>query len=162
MHVNLVNPESNLEEIKLVAQSAFQNTPDSSLEEWFSFSEMKDNLKSGRGLCVKSESDSGEIVGMLYAQQESPINGKEGLEKWVIVIAAVLPKFSGQGVGTELLRKIEVEVKHKGALKLFTYTNKDDQKVIDFYKKNGFVDAGWIKDYQYGKNNSAVFLLKYL
>ena len=45
---------------------------------------------------------------------------------------------------------------------MFTYTNKTDEKVINFYRKNGYEDAGWIKDYQYGKDNSAAFLLKSL
>ncbi len=45
---------------------------------------------------------------------------------------------------------------------MFTFTNKEDERVINFYRKNGYEDAGWVKDYQYGKNNSAVFLLKYL
>lgn len=45
---------------------------------------------------------------------------------------------------------------------MFVYTNKDDEQVINFYKKNNYEDAGYIKDYQYGKNNSAAFLLKYL
>ena len=45
---------------------------------------------------------------------------------------------------------------------MFVFTNKEDKKVINFYKKNGYKDAGWVKDYQYGKNNSAIFLLKYI
>jgi ribosomal protein S18 acetylase RimI-like enzyme len=137
-------------------------TPDSSLEEWFSFDEMVKMIESGRGLAVKCESDEGEVVGMTYAQQESPINGKEGLEKWVIVIAAVKPDVTGGGVGSALLKELERQVKARGAVKMFTYTNKDDEKVVNFYRKNGYEDAGWIRDYQYGRDNSAVFLLKYL
>ncbi len=45
---------------------------------------------------------------------------------------------------------------------MFIFTNKDDDQVVNFYKKCGYKDAGWIKDYQYGKGNSAVFLLKHL
>ena len=58
--------------------------------------------------------------------------------------------------------RVEKEIKLLGCKKLFVFTNKEDERVINFYKKNGFSDAGWIKDYQYGQNNSAVFLLKYL
>jgi ribosomal protein S18 acetylase RimI-like enzyme len=99
---------------------------------------------------------------MIYAQQENPINGKEGTEKWVIVILAVDPNTKGQGIGSELLHAIEAESAKSGATKLFVYTNKGDEDVVGFYKRNGFGDAGWVRDYQHGKDNDAVFLLKHL
>jgi len=99
---------------------------------------------------------------MIYAQQENPINGKEGLDKWVIVIAAVKAGVTGSGIGSGLLKTMEEHAREQKASKMFVYTNKDDDKVIHFYQKNGYEDAGWIRDYQYGRGNSAVFLLKYL
>jgi ribosomal protein S18 acetylase RimI-like enzyme len=80
----------------------------------------------------------------------------------VIVLLGVDPKFIGKGIGSFLLKELEKELKDRKIKKLFTFTNKSDEEVIHFYRKNGFHDAGWIKDYQYGKDNSAVFLLKYL
>jgi ribosomal protein S18 acetylase RimI-like enzyme len=123
---------------------------------------MQKVIEERRGICIKATDDLGQIVGMVYAQQENPINGKEGLEKWVIVIAAVKPDQTGSGVGTGLLKAIEEHAKNRGATKMFVYTNKDDEEVVHFYQKNNYEDAGWIKNYQYGKDNSAVFLLKYL
>lgn len=148
--------------LKSVAKKAFSSTADSSLEQWFSFDVMQEILKKGLGICIKASDDNGNIIGMTFAQQESPINGHESKEKWVIVIAAVSPENSGQGIGSALLNSLEEEIRKTGATKLFVYTNKDDDKVINFYRKNGYEDAGWIKDYQYGKGNSAVFLLKHL
>lgn len=152
----------DLETIQEVAQRAFSSTPDSSLSEWFSFESMQEYIKNGRGLCLKAVNENNKIVGMMYAQQESPINGKEGLEKWVVILAAVTPEASGSGIGAYLLKEMETQAIERGAVKMFVYTNKDDERVIHFYQKNGYEDAGWIRDYQYGKGNSAVFLLKYL
>lgn len=123
---------------------------------------MIEYIQQGRGMCLKAITDENEVVGMIYAQQENPINGKEGLDKWVIVIAAVKAGVTGNGIGSGLLKAMEEYVKKQCASKMFVYTNKDDEKVINFYQKNGYEDAGWIRDYQYGKGNSAVFLLKYL
>ncbi len=153
---------TDLESVVAVANSSFSATPDSSLEEWFSFNQMQEYIQQGRGMCLKATSENGEIVGMIYAQQENPINGKEGLDKWVIVIAAVKAGETGSGIGSGLLKAMEEYVRQQGASKLFVYTNKEDETVVNFYRKNGYEDAGWIRDYQYGQGNSAVFLLKYL
>lgn len=162
MNYSLISLPEDLPAIRSVAETSFSITPDSSLEEWFSFDEMQNAIKIGRGTCIKAVDDTGDTVGMIYSQQENPINGKEGLDKWVIVITAVNPNQTGTGVGSGLLQAIEEHAKQNGASKMFVYTNKDDEKVIHFYQKNGYEDAGWIKDYQYGQGNSAVFLLKYL
>ncbi len=152
----------DLLEVRNVAESSFSITSDFSLDEWFSFDEMKKMIEQKRGICLKAISDENEVIGMIYAQQENPINGREGLEKWVIVIAAVKAGAEGNGVGSSLLKEMEKYAKENGAIKMFVYTNKDDERVVHFYQKNGYEDAGWIRDYQYGTENSAVFLLKYL
>jgi len=162
MQVTPIDLTKDLDEVKKVAVSAFGSTPDASLDEWFSFNEMEEQIKKDKGFCLKAVSDEEEIVGILYAQYENPINGKEGMDKWVIVIAAVDPRVEGKGVGSALLRAIEQQARQRNVSKMFVYTNKGDEQVINFYRKNGYEDAGYIKDYQYGKGNSAVFLLKYL
>lgn len=162
MKYSLISLSEDFSAIRSVAEASFSVTPDSSLDEWFSFDEMQNAIKLGRGACIKALDNSGKTVGMIYAQQENPINGKEGLDKWVVVIAAVNPDQTGTGVGSGLLQAMEEHAKKQGASKMFVYTNKDDDKVVHFYQKNGYEDAGWIKDYQYGQGNSAVFLLKYL
>ena len=162
MKILEIDLEKDLIAVETVAQKSFSVTPDAALDEWFDFGYMAKMIKEGRGLCLKAEADNNDIAGMIFALQESPINGKEGVEKWVIIIAAVDPKYTDQGVGSLLLQKLEAMAKARGVKKMLTYTNKDDTKVINFYRKNGYEDAGWIKDYQYGKDNSAAFLLKYL
>jgi ribosomal protein S18 acetylase RimI-like enzyme len=162
MKKDLLKNNEDTTTIENLAQKAFGESPDSDISNWFSFDEMMKTIESQRGVCVLANAEDGKLLGFVYAQQESPINGAEGIEKWVIVITAVDPEFSGQGVGSFLLSEIEEEAKSKDAKKMFVYTNKGDVSVVKFYKKNGYSDAGWIKDYQYGQNNSAVFLLKHL
>ena len=148
-------------ELRQIAESAFVGD-DSNIDKWFSFDEMIKNIGSGRGACIMALSENGAVLGFIYAEQESPINGIEGREKWVIVITAIEPNLSGKGIGTALLNAIETQAKLNNVLKLFVYTNKDDIKVINFYIKNGYSEAGQITDYQYGRSNTPIFLLKYL
>jgi len=148
--------------LRQVAESGFSSTTDANLDNWFSFEEMERMISQGRGTCIKAVDEEYKILGMIYAQQENPINGKEGLEKWVINIISVDPNATGKGIGSGLLEALENYAKNRGCIKMFVYTNKSDEHIVNFYKKNGYSDAGWIKDYQYGKNNSAVFLIKYL
>jgi len=157
-----INFPDDFDTVKKVVQSAFSSTSDSSLSEWLSFSEMEKMIIQKRGMCIKAVDSRNNIIGSIYAQQENPINGREGLEKWVIVALAVNPNDSGKGIGSGLIKAMEQYAKKHGAIKMFAYTNKEDDRVVHFYKNNGYQDAGWIKDYQYGKDNSAIFLLKYL
>jgi len=162
MKIFQIDADNDMEIVESVAKSAFSETPDASLDNWISFSYMKKTIKEGRGYGLKAVDNNEQVAGIIYAQQENPINGKEGEEKWVIIIAAVAPQYSGKGIGSLLLFDLELLARKHKVKKLFTFTNKGDEQVINFYKKNGYIDAGWIKDYQYGKDNSAVFLLKYL
>ena len=109
---------------------------------------------------MKATDENGEVVGIIHAQQENPVYGREGTEKWVITNIAVVSPASGKGVGSQLLEAIEAEIKKRGGVKLFVHTNVGDNRVIRFYYKNGYKNAGTILDYYYA--GSAVFLLKSL
>jgi len=67
-------------ELEAIAKKAFRATNDSSIEGWFSFAEMRGAIESQRGMCLKAVSDDEKVLGFIYAQPESPINGVEGLE----------------------------------------------------------------------------------
>jgi ribosomal protein S18 acetylase RimI-like enzyme len=160
-YTTVVIPD-DLKVVQAVAEAAFSDTPDSSLDEWFDFKEMARQIEIKRGMCIKAINEQDEVVGMIYGQQENPIHNSEGREKWVISIIGVHPKAKGMKVGSHLITAFESYAKDHGAIKLFVFTNKSDEEIKKFYQKNGYKDAGWIMDYQYGENNSAVFLLKYL
>ncbi len=162
MKIESVIFPQDVREVELVTRDAFSETDDASLAEWLSFGEMENVINKGDGICLKAVDDTGRILGVIYAEQERPSNGNEGVEKWVIILAAVLREESGKKIGSQLLSEIEKIVRDSDGVKMFVFTNEGDERVICFYKKNGYKDAGRIQDYQYGKGNSAVFLLKYL
>ena len=159
MEIRQVDPGRDLKQVRMVTVKSFSETPDSSIDEWFSMEELGKSLVEGRGICFVAV-DNEEFVGVIHAMQENPINGREGIEKWVITNLAVVPSATGRGMGGKLLVEIEREAKGRGAKKMFVHTNLDDERVIHFYEKNGYEKAGEIKDYYYA--GSAVFLLKYL
>lgn len=161
MHTELLKSDNQMSELRSIAERAFGKTSDANISEWFSFDEMAAQIRANRGACVVIL-NNGRTIGFVYTQQESPINGLEGEEKWVIVIMAIEPEFAGQGAGSLLLEATEQIARGRSATKMFVYTNEDDEKVIHFYAKNGYQNAGRINDYQYGYGNSAVFLLKHL
>ena len=159
MEIVPIDLKVDLQEVERVVEEGFSNTPDSKLSDWFSFSEMSSSIEKETGVCLKYV-EGGEIIGMVHAQEENPINGREGREKWVIICIAVTPENKGKGVGSKLLLVIEAEARKHGASKLFVHTNKNDERVIRFYLKNGYRTAGTINNYYY--DGSAIFFLKNL
>lgn len=144
-----------------LVERAFADGKDAKVSDWFSFPEMATTIERGRGVCLVAR-DRQSIQAVIYAQQENPINGPEGREKWVIVLAAVEPDQAGFGLGSALLGALEMAARVRGAHKMFVYTNDTDTRVIRFYERRGHEVAGLIRDYQHGAHNSAVFLLKHL
>lgn len=162
MKLDEFNPSDSTVCLENIANKAFSGSGDSDISEWFSFEEMLSSIKMGRGVCLKCVNEGGDVVGFIYAQQENPINGREGVEKWAIIITAVDPLESRNGIGTALLDGIEGIARARNVRKMFVSTNKNDDGVMSFYHKNGYSDAGYVRDYQHGEGNSALFLLKYL
>ncbi len=162
MEYKAIKIPEDLSAIRKVCEAAFTEGGDANIDIWFSFEEMLRNIAMLRGCCLKAVDEKEEICGTIYAQAESPINGPEGLEKWVINLMAVHPDSAGQGIGSALISALEQEARRWGIIKIFIFANETDLPVQRFYQKNGYQPAGRIQDYQYGENNSAVFLLKYL
>jgi len=142
-------------------KKSFKGSEDAHMENWFSYDEMLANIGTGRGVCLFA-SDNGVICASVYAQTENPINGREGTEKWIINLLAVLPEYEGRGVGTKLIYAIEEHARNKGAIKIFVTTNEPDRPVQLFYMGRGYNFAGRVEDYQYGEGNTAMFFMKYL
>jgi ribosomal protein S18 acetylase RimI-like enzyme len=153
---------NDLNAIKATIQNAFKNTTDGQISNWLSFPYMETMIHQNRGLGIKAMDENNRITGIIYAQQENPVNGLEGEEKWSIIVLAVLPEYIGLGTGSSLIKELENKLYHRNVRKLFTFTNVQDKETITFYEKNGFSIAGVIREYQYGKGNNACFLMKYL
>lgn len=162
MKIEILKPGDSLRPIVTITEKAFSASADADISKWLDFDEIARLVSEGRGVCMRALGEEGEVVGAVYAQQESPVNGEEGREKWVVIILSVDPGLSNQGIGSQLMLSVEEEVLSRGAKKMFIYTNETDESVIRFYHKCGYQNAGRVQDYQFGKENSAVFLLKYL
>ncbi|NQZ85662.1 MAG: GNAT family N-acetyltransferase [Nanoarchaeales archaeon] len=158
-----INLDKDIEKLKEVVTLSFSQTEDSNYKEWFSFKQMYKSINENIGVCIKATNNIGEIVGLIYAEQENPINAIEGTEKWVISILAIIPELTGKQIGSNLILNLETYAKTQNVKKIFVYTNMEDSKVINFYKNNNYKEVGYIKGYQGGDtNNDAIFLLKYL
>lgn len=162
MKIKPIEIPQDIQEMVSVTQDAFANSGDASLSDWLSFKEIEKQISDKRGICLKATDENEKILGITYAEHDRPVNGREGLEKWVVILAAVLKSESGKKIGSQLLSSLEETIRSLGGIKIFIFTNEGDKQVINFYRKNGYKDAGRVEDYQYGKGNSAVFLLKHL
>jgi ribosomal protein S18 acetylase RimI-like enzyme len=146
-----------LNDFQQVITLAFSSTPDEDLGEWYSFNKVEKSLDSSMGkafLAVKENI----TVGAVHAQPESPIFGKEGLNKWQITNIGVLPSHQRQGIGGRLLKTIEDEAKRIKVEKLIVHTNPDDRRAVSFYIKYDYKPVGIIEDYYY--RGPAQFFIK--
>ena len=162
MTFHTITLPKDLISIEETIQNAFKNTSDAEISNWLSFSYMETMINQNRGMGIKGMDENNQVTGVIYAQQENPVNGKEGEEKWSIIVLAVLPEYVGRGIGSLLIKELENKLRHHNVKKLFTFTNEYDKDTIKFYEKNGYSVAGVIREYQYGDGNNACFLMKYL
>jgi len=74
---------------------------------------------------------SGKIIG--YAQA--------GFEKkrWEVLRIYVDPKFARKGIGTKLLKQIEVFLRKKKAKEYLIYPHNENKIAVGFYNKYGFI-----------------------
>jgi len=66
------------------------------------------------------------------------LSGYDGHRGWVYYVA-VHPDFRRQHIGERLMKRVEVELKNIGCPKLNLQVRSDNQIVIDFYKKLGYL-----------------------
>lgn len=63
------------------------------------------------------------------------------------------PDYQGQGIGRQLINHVQKIATEKGAERISLEVNADDRKLIDWYKKAGFVSTELLSDYyEYGKD----------
>ena len=70
------------------------------------------------------------------------------------------PDYTGQGIGTLALEKLEVEAKKRGIKKLLADISSENTSSIKFHEKNGFVEFGQLKDI--GKKFNKYFSVVYM
>jgi len=63
-----INLSNDLDKLNILVSKAFSSTSDSSIKEWFSFTEMAQMISKNRGICIKAIDNNNNLVGMIYAQ----------------------------------------------------------------------------------------------
>ena len=87
-------------------------------------------IKNNDGLFYVAEQDN-KIIGTV-------ISGYDGHRGWIYSLA-VHPKFRRKGIGTSLVNKALIKLEKLGCLKVNLQINRDNNNVIGFYEKNGFL-----------------------
>jgi GNAT superfamily N-acetyltransferase len=60
---------------------------------------------------------------------------------------AVLPHLHGAGVASELLKRVEAELRMSGCTRVTLDSTQPLQRAIRFYERNGFVASGCVTDF---------------
>jgi len=98
------------------------------LDEFYSYDALAKALEVKQGGIWVAE-HAGRVIGFI---QVVPMLDKSGLE---LTRLYVLPEYQRQGVGQALLEIVEAEFL---SVKWWALVEKDDDRAVAFYKKNGF------------------------
>jgi ribosomal protein S18 acetylase RimI-like enzyme len=87
-------------------------------------------IKQNDGLFFVVE-ENNQIIGTIIA-------GFDGHRGWLYSLA-LHPQHRRKGIGSKLVKKSIKELKKLGCLKVNLQINSDNDEVVEFYKKNGFL-----------------------
>jgi ribosomal protein S18 acetylase RimI-like enzyme len=73
----------------------------------------------------------------------------------------VLPEFRGQGIGGELLQRMESSAREAGASEIWLHVDAENAGAIRIYEKHGFMPTGREEDY-YGRGRPGLVLSRAL
>lgn len=106
------------------------------VDEWYSADRLRDGLSDDDAVFVVAV-DSGRVVG--FAQSEIS-EGREtvGYLDWIHVV----PAHRGNGIGSQLLARLEARLVDAGVDRLEGRVLVDNQPVVSFYENQGFDEVG--------------------
>jgi ribosomal protein S18 acetylase RimI-like enzyme len=101
----------------------------------------KDNLENPQAICLISEEDSNPVGYIVSSPKELSYRKSKYFE---INDMCVLPEYRSQGIGSQLIKRVEQLAKEQGYQRFFVGSYAQNSKAIAFYQKNGFevVDVG--------------------
>ncbi|GEM_PF-3574845 len=114
-------------------------------EKWITLQYMKNTLRM-KGLHFTALAN-GQIVGGIMVEEQ------DGPRSWIYYFC-VADHCRRQGIGTALLKKVELKLK-KGTL-LFVDLEKNDKTGLRFYKKNGFHNMGAVNNWFEGDRKGII------
>lgn len=116
---------------------------------------------SERGEQIWAAEVNGKTVGFMLIYFENPPSSPElGLEgEWLVIDwFDVHPDFQHKGLGTLLLKRAEQIAQNKDVSSIYAVTSVDNEKMLNFSRKNGFKIIKRMKDF-WGKGTGDAFLL---
>jgi [ribosomal protein S18]-alanine N-acetyltransferase len=78
-----------------------------------------------------------------------------------IATLEILPEYRGQGIGAELLRRLEGSANAERALEIWLHVDAKNGPAIELYERSGYCKSGRA-DHYYARNRPAVIYVKAL
>lgn len=109
------------------------------------------------GFAVKDE--SGALAGFCLLESYMPISTFSQVAETMYFIH---PDFTGRGIGTAMLERLEQEARERGVTKLLVDISSENKKSINFHKKQGFSECGKLSNIgeKFGRHFGLVLMMK--
>lgn len=117
---------------------------------------MKEIFK--RELPIFVAKKSGKLVGFIYA---APFKERSAYRYTLEQSIYVAPNFTGEGIGSKLLKRLLAECRRKGYQQLVaSIVGNENVPSIQFHQKHGYIEAGRIRHagFKFGKWVDVVFM----
>lgn len=99
---------------------------------------------------VEKDSPAGYAVGYFAADEAE------------LPSIAVSPQMRRRGIGDALLNELFIQVRQRGAAKLFLEVRESNEAAIALYEKNGFITAGTRRHFYSNPEEDALVMMKLL
>ena len=93
---------------------------------------------SGGDLLLVAVTDSGEIVGYMWAER----GDLNRVKHTAYIVIGIRKAYRGQGIGTEFFRRVDIWARNKGIVRLELTVECPNTDAIKLYQKQGFVIEG--------------------
>ncbi len=96
-------------------------------------------MPSGGYPSVAAETDRGEVVGFGLLRAYSP---HDTFADTALLTTFIAPEWTHQGLGGEMLRRLEAEAMTTGIRKLLAHVSSENPASLAFHRKHGFTPCG--------------------
>jgi ribosomal-protein-alanine N-acetyltransferase len=149
MHYRLFQP-SDFDDLYAIEQVCFQHP------ERFTRLYMRRLIASPDSATWIAE-DGGTMAGFAILEWAQQVAGVVGY----IATIEVLPKYRGQGIGAELLRRLEGSANAERAIAIWLHVDAENSSAIRLYERTGYRNSGRA-DHYYARNRPAAIYVKHL
>lgn len=147
MHCRLFQP-SDFDDLYAIEQVCFQHP------ERFTRRYMR-QLIALRDSATWIAEDSGTMMGFAILEWAQQVSGVVAY----IATIEVLPEHRGQGIGAELLRRLEGSANAEQAIAIWLHVDTENTSAIRLYERTGYRNSGRA-DHYYARNRPAAIYVK--